>query len=133
MPLQQDIRMIDYLQEFGEFIGKKQLSAKQKEFALTRGQGSAAVRDGRAPGDGGMTMVIRPESGEEPKALRLERFNDRESFPEPLWNLRAFPPPSGVAATPRRVTAGQITGSGKHSRIVPINPSKNYPRQKNRS
>ena len=30
--------MIDYLQEFGEFIGKQQLSAKQKEFALTRGR-----------------------------------------------------------------------------------------------
>ena len=38
VPLQQDIRMIDYLQEFGEFIGKQQLSAKQKEFALTRGK-----------------------------------------------------------------------------------------------
>ncbi|MCK9581335.1 MAG: DNA repair exonuclease [Methanoregula sp.] len=38
VPLQQDIRMIDYLQEFGEFIGKRQLSAKQKEFALTRGK-----------------------------------------------------------------------------------------------
>ncbi len=38
VPLQQDIRMIDYLQEFGEFIGKKQLSSKQREFALTRGK-----------------------------------------------------------------------------------------------
>ncbi len=38
VPLQQDIRMIDYLQEFGEFIGKKQLSAKQKEFVATRGR-----------------------------------------------------------------------------------------------
>jgi len=38
VPLQQDIRLIDYLQEFGEFIGKKHLSAKQKEFALTRGR-----------------------------------------------------------------------------------------------
>jgi exonuclease SbcD len=38
VPLQQDIRMIDYLQEFGEFIGKRQLSAKQKEFALSRGR-----------------------------------------------------------------------------------------------
>jgi DNA repair protein SbcD/Mre11 len=38
VPLQQDIRMIDYLQEFGEFIGKKQLSAKQREFALTLGK-----------------------------------------------------------------------------------------------
>jgi DNA repair exonuclease SbcCD nuclease subunit len=38
VPLQQDIRMIDYLQEFGEFIGKQQLSVKQKEFALARGR-----------------------------------------------------------------------------------------------
>ena len=38
VPLQQDIRMIDYLQEFGEFIGKQQLSAKQKEFVATRGR-----------------------------------------------------------------------------------------------
>ena len=38
VPLQQDIRMIDYLQEFEGFIGKKQLSAKQKEFALSRGK-----------------------------------------------------------------------------------------------
>jgi len=36
--LQQDIRMIDYLQEFGEFIGKQQLSARQKEFVATRGR-----------------------------------------------------------------------------------------------
>jgi len=36
--LQQDIRLIDYLQEFGEFIGKQQLSAKQKEFVATRGR-----------------------------------------------------------------------------------------------
>ena len=36
--LQQDIRMIDYLQEFEGFIGQKQLSAKQKEFALTKGK-----------------------------------------------------------------------------------------------
>jgi len=32
VPLQQDIRLIDYLQEFEAFIGKQQLSAKQKEF-----------------------------------------------------------------------------------------------------
>ncbi len=38
VPLQQDIRMIDYLQEFGEFIGKQQLSAKQKEFVAIRGR-----------------------------------------------------------------------------------------------
>ncbi|MHB8163227.1 MAG: metallophosphoesterase family protein [Methanoregula sp.] len=36
--LQQDIRMIDYLQEFDGFIGKQQLSAKQKEFVATRGR-----------------------------------------------------------------------------------------------
>lgn len=38
VPLQQDIRMIDYLQEFEGFIGKRQLSAKQKAFALSRGR-----------------------------------------------------------------------------------------------
>ena len=38
VPLQQDIRMIDYLQEFEGFIGKQQISAKQKEFALSRGR-----------------------------------------------------------------------------------------------
>ena len=32
VPLQQDIRMIDYLQEFSAFVGKQQLSAKQKEY-----------------------------------------------------------------------------------------------------
>jgi DNA repair exonuclease SbcCD nuclease subunit len=32
VPLQQDIRMIDYLQEFSSFLEKQQLSAKQKEF-----------------------------------------------------------------------------------------------------
>jgi len=32
VPLQQDIRMIDYLQEFSAFVGKQQISAKQKEF-----------------------------------------------------------------------------------------------------
>jgi DNA repair protein SbcD/Mre11 len=37
VPLQQDIRMIDYLQEFGEFITKQQLSVKQKDFVATRG------------------------------------------------------------------------------------------------
>jgi exonuclease SbcD len=38
VPLQQDIRMMDYLQEFEGFIKKQQLSAKQREFALTRGR-----------------------------------------------------------------------------------------------
>jgi exonuclease SbcD len=38
VPLQQDIRMIDYLQEFDAFIGQKQLSAKQKEFVACRGR-----------------------------------------------------------------------------------------------
>jgi len=38
VPLQQDLRMIDYLQEFGEFIGQKQLSARQREFVATRGK-----------------------------------------------------------------------------------------------
>jgi DNA repair exonuclease SbcCD nuclease subunit len=38
VPLQQDLRMIDYLQEFEGFVGKHQLSAKQKEFSLLRGK-----------------------------------------------------------------------------------------------
>jgi DNA repair exonuclease SbcCD nuclease subunit len=38
VPLQQDLRMIDYLQEFEGFVGKHQLTAKQKEFALRRGK-----------------------------------------------------------------------------------------------
>jgi exonuclease SbcD len=33
VPLQQDVRAIDYLQEFSSFIGKQQLSPRQKEFA----------------------------------------------------------------------------------------------------
>ena len=33
VPLQQDMRAIDYLQEFSSFLGKKQLSPRQKEFA----------------------------------------------------------------------------------------------------
>ena len=36
--LQQDIRLIDYLQEFDAFIGQKQLSAKQKEFVASHGR-----------------------------------------------------------------------------------------------
>jgi DNA repair exonuclease SbcCD nuclease subunit len=38
VPLQQDIRMIDYLQEFDTFIGKRQLSAKQREFVVRHGR-----------------------------------------------------------------------------------------------
>jgi 1,6-anhydro-N-acetylmuramate kinase len=38
VPLQQDIRLIDYLQEFETFIGKQQLSAKQKEFVMCHGR-----------------------------------------------------------------------------------------------
>ena len=38
VPLQQDIRLIDYLQEFDAFIGQKQLSAKQKEFVACHGR-----------------------------------------------------------------------------------------------
>jgi len=38
IPLQQDIRLIDYLQEFDAFIGQKQLSAKQKEFVASHGR-----------------------------------------------------------------------------------------------
>ena len=36
--LQQDIRLIDYLQEFEAFIGKQQISAKQKEFVASHGR-----------------------------------------------------------------------------------------------
>jgi hypothetical protein len=32
VPLQQDIRTIDYLQEFTSFVGRQQLSARQKAF-----------------------------------------------------------------------------------------------------
>ncbi len=38
VPLQQDIRMIDYLQEFEGFVGKQQISAKQKAFVAARGK-----------------------------------------------------------------------------------------------
>jgi len=38
VPLQQDIRLIDYLQEFDAFIGQKQLSAKQREFVASYGR-----------------------------------------------------------------------------------------------
>jgi DNA repair exonuclease SbcCD nuclease subunit len=38
VPLQQDIRMIDYLQEFEAFLGKQQLSAKQRKFVASHGR-----------------------------------------------------------------------------------------------
>jgi DNA repair exonuclease SbcCD nuclease subunit len=38
VPLQQDIRMIDYLKEFETFIEKQQLSAKQKAFVASHGR-----------------------------------------------------------------------------------------------
>jgi exonuclease SbcD len=38
VPLQQDIRLIDYLLEFEAFIGQKQLSAKQREFVASHGR-----------------------------------------------------------------------------------------------
>ena len=38
VPLQQDIRMIDYLKEFDTFIGKRQTSAKQREFVARHGR-----------------------------------------------------------------------------------------------
>lgn len=38
VPLQQDIRMIDYLQEFSSFVDRQQLSVKQKAFVATRGK-----------------------------------------------------------------------------------------------
>jgi DNA repair exonuclease SbcCD nuclease subunit len=37
-PLQQDIRMIDYLQEFSSFVDKQQLTAKQKAFVAAKGR-----------------------------------------------------------------------------------------------
>jgi len=37
VPLQQDVRAIDYLQEFSLFLGKQQLSAKQKEYVASCG------------------------------------------------------------------------------------------------
>jgi hypothetical protein len=38
VPLQQDIRMIDYLAEFDTFIGKRQMSAQQREFVGSKGR-----------------------------------------------------------------------------------------------
>ncbi len=38
VPLQQDIRMIDYLQEFDTFLGQKQLNEKQRAFIAVRGR-----------------------------------------------------------------------------------------------
>ena len=38
VPLQQDIRMVDYLQEFAAFVGKQQLPERQKAFAAARGR-----------------------------------------------------------------------------------------------
>ncbi|PKG31579.1 DNA repair exonuclease [Methanoregula sp.] len=38
VPLQQDIRMVDYLQEFAAFVEKKQLTGKQREFVLAKGK-----------------------------------------------------------------------------------------------
>ena len=38
VPLQQDIRMIDYLQEFDGFVTKKNLSEKQRAFVASRGR-----------------------------------------------------------------------------------------------
>jgi DNA repair protein SbcD/Mre11 len=37
VPLQQDVRAIDYLQEFSSFLGKQQLNAKQKEYVASCG------------------------------------------------------------------------------------------------
>ena len=38
VPLQQDVRAIDYLQEFSVFLDKQQLSAKQKKFVARTGR-----------------------------------------------------------------------------------------------
>jgi DNA repair protein SbcD/Mre11 len=37
VPLQQDVRAIDYLKEFSSFLGKQQLSVKQKEYVASCG------------------------------------------------------------------------------------------------
>ncbi|MBP7120125.1 MAG: DNA repair exonuclease [Methanolinea sp.] len=37
VPLQQDVRAIDYLQEFSSFVGKQQLNAKQKQYVAQCG------------------------------------------------------------------------------------------------
>ena len=55
VPLQQDIRLIDYLQEFDTFIGKRQLP-RSRGVCHPSWSGGAAVRDGRAPGDRGMIL-----------------------------------------------------------------------------
>ena len=38
VPLQQDVRAIDYLAEFSTFLEKQQLSAKQKAFVAAAGR-----------------------------------------------------------------------------------------------
>ena len=48
--------MIDYLKEFDAFIGKQQTFGKTEGIHRVPRAGSAAVRDGRAPGDGGMIL-----------------------------------------------------------------------------
>jgi exonuclease SbcD len=37
VPIQQDVRAIDYLQEFSSFLGKQQISAKQKDYVASCG------------------------------------------------------------------------------------------------
>lgn len=53
VPLQQDIRMIDYLQEFDGFITKKNLSEKQRAFVAARGREvlQAAMDEHRGSGE----------------------------------------------------------------------------------
>ena len=36
-PLQQDVKAIDYLQEFSSFIGKQQMSPRQREYVAQCG------------------------------------------------------------------------------------------------
>ncbi len=62
VPLQQDIRMIDYLQEFDTFIGKRQTFREAEGVRCVPRAGGVAVRDGRAPGDGGMIAIKAREN-----------------------------------------------------------------------
>ena len=53
VPLQQDVRAIDYLAEFGAFLDKQNLSPKQKVFVAATGREalSAAMERHREDGE----------------------------------------------------------------------------------
>ena len=53
VPLQQDVRAIDYLAEFSAFLDKQQLSAKQKAFVAATGREvlAAVMEEHREVGD----------------------------------------------------------------------------------